>query len=108
MDWCCVAGGLLGLVATPTRSAAVGDRRPRSWLQITRCVQPRRDYNAEVGIIDPTVVQDHAAFEQPHRYANGVRHAQVIGTAVLEDSEHSGATLGRVARGPVWRGSFPR
>jgi N-acyl-D-amino-acid deacylase len=55
---------------------------------------------ADVVVFDPATIQDNATFEQPHQYATGVRHVLVNGTRVLEDGEHTGATPGRVVRGP--------
>jgi N-acyl-D-amino-acid deacylase len=60
-------------------------------------------YFADVVVFDPGAVQDHATFEQPHQYATGVKHVLVNGTAVLADGEHTGATPGRVVRGPGWK-----
>jgi N-acyl-D-amino-acid deacylase len=59
---------------------------------------------ADVVIFDPETIQDRATFENPHQYAVGVRHVLVNGTQVLEDGEHTGATPGRVVRGPGWIG----
>ncbi len=59
---------------------------------------------ADVVVFDPATIQDHATFEQPHRYSTGVRHVFVNGTQVLRDGEHTGATPGRVVRGPGYRG----
>jgi N-acyl-D-amino-acid deacylase len=61
-------------------------------------------YFADVVVFDPTAVQDHATFREPHRYATGMRHVFVHGVRVLADGEHTGATPGRVVRGPGWRG----
>jgi len=55
-------------------------------------------------VFDPATVIDHATFEQPHQYATGVRDVFVNGVAVLRGGEHTGATPGRVVRGPGWRG----
>ncbi len=44
----------------------------------------------------------HATFERPHQYATVVRHVLVNGTPVLLGGEHTGATPGRVVRGPGW------
>ena len=59
---------------------------------------------ADVVVFDPQTIIDHATFEEPHQYATGVRHVFVNGTQVLRDGEHTGATPGRVVRGPGWTG----
>ena len=61
-------------------------------------------YFADVVIFDPATVRDHATFAEPQRYATGVEHVFVNGTQVLKDGEHTGATPGRVVRGPGWVG----
>jgi N-acyl-D-amino-acid deacylase len=61
-------------------------------------------YFADVVVFDPDEVQDHATFAEPLQYATGVQHVFVNGTQVLEDGEHTGATPGRVVRGPGWSG----
>ncbi len=63
-----------------------------------------RDYYADVVVFDPSGFRDHATFEQPHQYASGVHHVFVNGVQVLNDGEHTGATPGRVVRGPGWQG----
>lgn len=55
---------------------------------------------ADVIIFDPDTIADHATFEQPHQYATGVVHVLVNGVQVLTNGEHTGATPGRVVRGP--------
>lgn len=62
---------------------------------------------ADVVVFDPATVQDHATFIEPHQYATGVQHVFVNGIAVLRDGAHTGATPGRVVRGPGWRGRKP-
>jgi N-acyl-D-amino-acid deacylase len=59
---------------------------------------------ADVVVFDPETVTDHATFEEPHQYATGVEHVFVNGVQVLSDGEHTGATPGRIVRGPGWRG----
>ena len=61
-------------------------------------------YVADVVVFDPATVQDHATYDDPHRYATGVVHVFVNGTRVLDDGEHTGALPGRVVRGPGWVG----
>jgi N-acyl-D-amino-acid deacylase len=60
-------------------------------------------YFADVVVFDPARIQDHATFEKPHQYATGVVHVFVNGTQVLRDGEHTGATPGRVVRGPGYQ-----
>jgi N-acyl-D-amino-acid deacylase len=62
---------------------------------------------ADVVVFDPDRIQDHATYEDPHRYAAGVVHAAVNGTVVLRDGEHTGALPGRVVRGPGWTSGDP-
>ncbi|MEJ2209717.1 MAG: D-aminoacylase [Anaerolineae bacterium] len=59
---------------------------------------------ADVVVFDPDTIQDHATFAAPHQYATGVVHVFVNGSQVLRDGEHTGATPGRVVRGPGWQG----
>ncbi len=59
---------------------------------------------ADVVVFDPGSVQDHATFEDPQHYATGVIHVFVNGIQVLKAGEHTGATPGRVVRGPGWKG----
>jgi N-acyl-D-amino-acid deacylase len=60
-------------------------------------------YFADIVIFDPARIQDHATFEKPHQYATGVAHVFVNGEQVLKDGEHTGATPGRVVRGPGYQ-----
>jgi N-acyl-D-amino-acid deacylase len=60
--------------------------------------------HADLVIFDPATIRDNATWETPHQYATGVRDVFVNGTAVLRDGEPTGATPGRVVRGPGWTG----
>lgn len=57
---------------------------------------------ADIVIFDPEKIQDHATFEKPMQYATGMEYVLVNGTVVLNNGEHTGATPGRVVRGPGW------
>jgi len=63
-----------------------------------------RGYHADLAIFDPATIIDHATFAEPHQYATGMVHVFVNGVQVLRDGEHTGATPGRVVRGPGWVG----
>ena len=64
----------------------------------------REGYYADVVVFDPDRIQDNATFEEPHQYATGMIHVLVNGEQVLEHGRHTGATPGRVVRGPGWDG----
>jgi N-acyl-D-aspartate/D-glutamate deacylase len=58
---------------------------------------------ADVVVFDSATIQDHATYARPHQYATGVRHVFVNGVQVVANGEHTGATPGRVVRGPGWK-----
>jgi len=59
---------------------------------------------ADVVVFDSAAVRDHATFAEPKQLSTGVTHVWVNGTQVLRDGVHTGATPGRVVRGPGWCG----
>jgi N-acyl-D-amino-acid deacylase len=67
----------------------------------------RPGFHADLAIFDPARIADRATFEEPHRYAVGMRHVFVNGRQVLADGEPTGATPGRVVRGPGWNRCRP-
>jgi N-acyl-D-amino-acid deacylase len=75
---------------------------PADNLKIDRRGMLKEGYFADVVVFDPDTIQDHATFIEPHQYATGVAHVIVNGVQVLKDGEHTGATPGRVVRGPGW------
>ena len=77
---------------------------PASNLKIRDRGLLKEGYYADVVVFDPATIQDHATFEEPHQYSTGVYHVFVNGEQVLKDGEHTGATPGRVVRGPGWTG----
>jgi N-acyl-D-aspartate/D-glutamate deacylase len=58
---------------------------------------------ADVVVFDPDRVTDRATFEDPHRYAEGIDIVIVNGERVIDEGRHTGATPGRVLRGPGYR-----
>ena len=75
---------------------------PAQNLSIDRRGHLREGYYADVVVFDPDTIRDHATFTEPHQYATGMQHVFVNGVQVLKDGEHTGATPGRVVRGPGW------
>jgi N-acyl-D-amino-acid deacylase len=60
----------------------------------------REGMYADVVVFDPATIIDVATFEKPHQLSVGVKHVFVNGVAVVRDGRHTGATPGRVVRGP--------
>lgn len=77
---------------------------PADELRIRERGRLKPGHYADVVIFDPASVQDHATYDDPHQLATGVRDVFVNGVAVLRDEKHTGATPGRVVRGPGWTG----
>jgi len=76
---------------------------PAANLRLDRRGLLRTGYFADVVAFDPTSIEGHATFVEPHQYATGMVHVFVNGVQVLADGEHTSATPGRVVRGPGWR-----
>lgn len=60
---------------------------------------------ADLAIFDANTIIDKATFDEPHQFAEGMVHVFVNGDQVLKNGEHTGATPGRVVRGPGWKGN---
>jgi N-acyl-D-amino-acid deacylase len=69
---------------------------PAATLRLDRRGRLKPGYFADVVILDPDTIQDHATFTRPHQYATGVRDVLVNGELVLQNGEHTGATPGQV------------
>lgn len=76
---------------------------PAEVLKLDRRGALRPGHFADIVIFDPRRIRDHATYEKPHRYASGMREVFVNGVQVLKSGEHTGATPGRVVRGPGWK-----
>jgi N-acyl-D-amino-acid deacylase len=55
---------------------------------------------ADVAAFDPLTIADRATYDDPHRYATGMKHVLVNGVPVLVDGEHTDARPGRALYGP--------
>jgi N-acyl-D-amino-acid deacylase len=75
---------------------------PAAHLGIQERGSLRPGFYADLAIFDPATIADRATFAEPHNYAVGMRHVFVNGRQVLADGEPTGATPGRVVRGPGW------
>ena len=53
---------------------------------------------ADVAVFDAATIADHATYDDPHRYATGVRHVVVNGRPVVRDGALTHATPGRALR----------
>ena len=73
---------------------------PAKNLQLDRRGELKVGYFADIVLFDPATVTDHATFEQPHQYAEGVSDVWVNGKQVLKDSEPTGVRSGRFVKGP--------
>ena len=71
---------------------------PAARLNLSNRGQLRVDAAADVVVLDPAAIQDHATFEAPHQYATGVSYVFVSGKAVLLDGEMSGERPGKVLK----------
>lgn len=76
---------------------------PASNLKIQKRGLLAPGYFADIVLFDAIKIQDHATFEKPHQYSTGMMYVLVNGVIVLSAGEHTGATPGRVIRGPGWK-----
>ncbi len=76
---------------------------PAGNLKLNRRGWLKAGYYADVAVFDPAQVKDHATYDRPHQYSTGMVHVFVNGVQVLRDGKHTGATPGRVVRGPGWK-----
>ena len=77
--------------------------QPADNLKLTRRGRLAPGGYADVVVFDPATIADRATFAQPHQYAAGVHHVWVNGVQVLRGGTPTGATPGRVVRGPGYR-----
>ncbi len=77
---------------------------PATNMKIERRGALKEGYYADIVVFDPAKIQDHSTFDDPHQLSTGMSHVYVNGVQVLRDGVHTGATPGRVVRGPGWKG----
>ena len=101
---------LLGHYVRDEHAATLEDAIHRlSWLPATNLGIRGRGalapgYYADVVVFDPAAIQDHSTYEKPDQLATGVDDVFINGVQVVKDGRHTGATPGRVVRGPGWSG----
>jgi N-acyl-D-amino-acid deacylase len=76
---------------------------PASNLKLEKRGLLKSGYFADLAIFDPSLIADHATFEDPKQYATGMVHVFVNGVHVLKQGNHTGAKPGRVIYGPGYR-----
>jgi N-acyl-D-amino-acid deacylase len=65
--------------------------------------QIREGFAADVVVFDPETVNDTNSYENPKSYATGVPYVLVNGIPVIDKGAHTGATPGKVLRGPAYQ-----
>ena len=55
---------------------------------------------ADIAVFHPKAIVDHATFEDPNHYSEGVRYLFVNGQAVVRNGEVTQSLPGRALRGP--------
>ena len=76
---------------------------PASNLKIKKRGSLTKGYFADLAIFNPETIQDHATFAEPHQLSTGMIHVFVNGEQVLKDGVHTGATPGKIVRGPGYK-----
>ncbi|HTO92941.1 MAG TPA: D-aminoacylase [Bacteroidota bacterium] len=76
---------------------------PATNLKLVKRGYIRPGYYADIVVFDPVRVKDLATYDRPHRYAEGVEDVFVNGVQVINGGRHTGATPGRILRGPGYR-----
>jgi len=79
--------------------------QPAENLKIKKRGRLKKGYYADVVIFEPDSIKDHATFKDPHQLSTGMSHVFVNGIQVLSSGQHTGATPGRIVRGPGYKES---
>lgn len=92
--------GLLSLAQAIRRASGL----PADNLKLRDRGYLREGFYADVVVFDPATIKDNATFAKPHQYSTGITDVLVNGIPVIQYGEHTGATPGKVVRGPGWSG----
>jgi len=76
---------------------------PAKNLKLVNRGELKNGYFADIVVFDPALVSDPSTFEKPHQYAKGMEQVFVNGIQVLKDGNPTGASAGRVVRGPGYK-----
>jgi N-acyl-D-amino-acid deacylase len=76
---------------------------PATNLKMSRRGRLATGHFADVVVFDLNAIKDHANFENPHQYAEGMQHVFINGVQVLANGEHTQALPGRIIRGPGYK-----
>ena len=60
----------------------------------------RPGLDADLVVFDPATVSDHATFDEPHQYPDGIEHVLVNGELVVSGGNHLGTLPGQVISRP--------
>ncbi|HEX5466838.1 MAG TPA: D-aminoacylase [Candidatus Limnocylindrales bacterium] len=85
---------LLSLEAAVRKMSAL----PASLLGLSDRGLLRRGAKADLVVFDPSTVRDDATYEDPHRFAVGIRAVIVNGQVVIDDGVDTGVPAGTVLR----------
>jgi dihydroorotase/N-acyl-D-amino-acid deacylase len=67
----------------------------------------REGFYADLVLFDPATIAERATYENSHQLSTGVVWVLVNGVPVVAEGRPTGATPGRVLRGPGWRQTVP-
>ena len=56
------------------------------------------DYYADIAVVDLDTRADHATYQKPHQYAEGIIHLFVNGTHSIENGKATGNRGGKAAK----------
>lgn len=65
----------------------------------------REGYFADITILDPATIRDHATYENPTQLSEGIKYVFVNGQLEYEDGHLTKTQAGRVLLGPGWDGT---